>query len=183
MFKLALELSGPAAIRYPREICPEIETKVPLELGKGEILFDGKDGIILAYGVMVKYALIAREILLNEGIDIGVANGRFAKPVDADLVSELIIHYPFVLCVEDHTYQGGFGSAVLETAALKGLDSKKIKLLSVPDKFIDHGPRELLLKLLCLDGEGIAKACRILNENPKASSEVLYMSDLVQSAH
>ncbi len=182
MMSLAFNLPGPSAIRFPRENCPQIESKAQaVELGKGEIVVDGKDGMVLGYGASVKYAVKAREILLGEGIDIGVANARFVKPIDSELISELIYHYPFVLCVEDHTYQGGFGSAVLEAAALKGLDSKKIKLLSVPDKFIDHGPRELLLKLLGLDGEGIARACKILIENPKVSSEALYMTEFVSS--
>lgn len=183
MFRFALTLQGPSAIRYPRENCPEIKAvEKKIELGKGEIICDGKDGFIFAYGVSVKYAIKARNILHSEGINVGVANARFAKPIDSELVAQLT-NYPFVLCVEDHTYQGGFGSTVLEACSLKGLDTKRIKILAVPDRFIQHGPRDMLLNLLGLDEYGIAKACKILVQNPNAASEMLYMSRHVSSIY
>jgi 1-deoxy-D-xylulose-5-phosphate synthase len=186
MMDLGLRLDRPTAIRLPRENCPDlsrfgVKGMRPLKLGEGEVLFEGKDGMILAYGVMTAKALEARESLKEEGIDVGVANARFAKPIDQELVEQLLARHRWVLTVEDHSYLGGFGSAVLEAASLKGAAAQKLKILAAPDRFIDHGARDLLLDLLCLDARGIAKACRLLAENPKAASEALLVSELIAS--
>jgi 1-deoxy-D-xylulose-5-phosphate synthase len=184
MFDFALKQDRPTAIRLPRENCPDllqfgVKPNKSLKLGKGEILCEGKDGMILAYGVMVAKALQARAMLAEEGIKVGVANARFAKPVDGELVAELLKDNKFVLTVEDHSYLGGFGSAVLEAASLKGAPANKIRMIAAPDQFIEHGARDLLLELLGMDAKGIARACRTLVENPKAAGESLLVNELV----
>lgn len=164
MLKWALQHTGPTVIRVPRETVPDLDAfgieRLPLELGKGEILVKGRDGAILAYGVMVHKALEARELLKRDGIDVTVANGRFAKPVDGDLAALLTRNHTWVMTLEDHTVLGGFGSAVLETLSMRGEATNRVKLHAIPDRFIQHADRPDLMNLLHLDAEGIAEACR-----------------------
>lgn len=174
MLELALSLEVPAAIRIPREkVPPPRFGGLPIELGRGEILHRGRDGSIFAYGVMTQYALKARELLRRDGLDVGVANARFAKPMDFELVAELTSSSPWVLTVEDHTFLGGFGAAALEAAAMRGANASKIRMLAIPDRFIDHADRWKLLETLGLDEQGIRRACRLLAENPKLPNEAL----------
>jgi 1-deoxy-D-xylulose-5-phosphate synthase len=166
MLALAVEIPSPTAIRIPRENVPDLSKypiqRSPLAVGKGELLVPGKDGAILAYGVMVEKALAAREKLLKEGLDVAVANGRFAKPVDADLAARLTREYPWVLTLEDHATHGGFGSAVLEALSLRNEDSSKVKMHAIPDRFLQHADRAELLRFLHLDAEGVADVCRMM---------------------
>ena len=166
MLGFAMESKSPVAIRLPRESTPDMEPymnpSTPLELGRGEILAEGGDGAILAYGVMTAKALAAREKLKKDGINVTVANGRFVKPMDADLVAHLVMDHPWVLTVEDHSWQGGFGSAVLEAVSLRDGDSSKVKIHAIPDKFLQHADREELLRYLNLDADGIADVCRMI---------------------
>ncbi|MBI2901518.1 MAG: 1-deoxy-D-xylulose-5-phosphate synthase [Planctomycetes bacterium] len=164
MLRFSLTLPSPAAIRIPRETTPDLgeAPRAPLQLGKGELLAEGKDGAILAYGVMVAKALEARAMLAKEGLHVAVANARFAKPLDADLATRLVRGHPWVLTVEDHAYQGGFGSAVLEELSLRNEETRKVKIHAIPDRFLQHADRTELLKFLHLDAEGIADVCRMI---------------------
>ena len=166
MLEFALAHPGPIAIRIPRENVPDLGywdlRDAPIQLGRGEILAEGKDGAILGYGVMTAKALQAREILKRSGLDVTVANARFAKPVDAELAADLARRHPFVLTLEDHAILGGFGSAVLEAVATRGEDASKVKPHGIPDRFLQHASRKELLKHLHLDPEGIADAVRML---------------------
>lgn len=163
MLRFSLSLGGPSVIRIPREQTPPpIGAPVPVQLGKGELVAEGKDGAILAYGVMVAPALQAREMLAKEGIRVAVANARFAKPIDAELAAQLVRSHPWVLTVEDHSYVGGFGSAVLEELALRNEETRKVKIHAIPDRFLQHADRSELLKFLYLDAEGIADVCRMM---------------------
>jgi 1-deoxy-D-xylulose-5-phosphate synthase len=171
MLGLCLTLRQPSILRLPRESVPDTSAyklqKAPFALGKGEILQTGKDGIMLAYGVMVAKALVARELLLKEGLNVGVANARFAKPVDADLCERLTLEYPWVLTLEDHAAMGGFGSAVLEALSFRNAESHKVKIHAIPDRFCQHADRSELLKFLHLDAEGLADVCRMINAGGK----------------
>ncbi len=164
MMALAMTLRQPAAIRIPREQAPDLSRfpSAPVALGKGELLVAGKHGAILAYGVMTAKALAARETLLKEGLDVAVANGRFAKPVDADLAAQLVRQYPWVVTLEDHAAQGGFGGAVLEALSLRNEDASRVKIHAIPDRFLQHADRSELLKFLHLDVEGVADVCRMI---------------------
>jgi 1-deoxy-D-xylulose-5-phosphate synthase len=166
MLALGLQVRQPSAIRLPREQTPDLARfappSTPLQLGKGELLAPGRHGAILAYGVMNAKALEAREMLRREGLEIAVANGRFAKPVDGDLAALLVRQHPWVLTLEDHTFEGGFGSAVLEALSFRNEDTSKVKVHAIPDRFLQHADREQLLKYLHLDAEGIADVCRML---------------------
>jgi len=166
MLEFALAHPGPVAIRIPRENVPDLgywsPPDTPIKLGRGEILAEGKDGAILGYGVMTAKALQAREILKRTGIEVTVANGRFAKPVDAELAADLARRHPFVLTLEDHAILGGFGSAVAETLAIRNEEAGKIKIHGIPDRFLQHASRKELQKHLHLDPDGIADAVRML---------------------
>ena len=159
-----MTLKQPCVIRIPREQTPDL-TKIqraPFALGKGELLASGKHGAILAYGVMTAKALQAREMLLKEGLDVAVANARFAKPLDVELAARLTAEYPWVLTLEDHAAMGGFGGAVLEALSFRDANASKVKIHAIPDRFLQHADRSELLKFLHLDAEGVADVCRML---------------------
>ncbi len=163
MLGLSVSLRQPSAIRIPRESVPALGfPHAPLFLGKGELLVPGRHGAILAYGVMTAKALAAREMLLKEGLDVAVANARFAKPVDADLAQRLVRDYPWVLTLEDHAVHGGFGGAVLEALSLRNENAARVKVHAIPDRFLQHAERSELLRFLHLDAEGIADVVRMI---------------------
>lgn len=166
MLAWSLSSKQPVAIRLPRETVPDFTRfklpSNPVALGKGELLIPGKHGAMLGYGVMTATALAAREMLLKEGLDVAVANARFAKPVDSGLAMKLTREYPWVLTLEDHATQGGFGSAVLEEVSLRNGNAARVKIHAIPDRFLQHADRPDLLKFLHLDAEGVADVCRML---------------------
>ena len=168
MLEYAASMNGPCGIRYPRANIPDREEvpHAPIELGKAEVLREGKDGALVGYGHMVYPCLEVAEILAKEGIDLTVVNGRFAKPVDVELFTRLLAEQPLVMTVEDHNLAGGFGSAVLEAAQAAGAEVSKIVRLGLPDRYIEHGSREQLLADLGLDVAGIARSVRQLMESP-----------------
>jgi 1-deoxy-D-xylulose-5-phosphate synthase len=160
MLKFAVESDSPVAIRYPRENIPDERinsTTKPLHMGEAEVLREGHDGAIIAYGAMVYPSMEAAKRLSEQGIEVAVINARFAKPLDKTTILNAVKEYPVVLTVEDHCLLGGFGSAVLELVSDCGEETKKIVRLGIPDRFIEHGPRDTMLKILGLDAEGIAR--------------------------
>src|SRR4051812_46284494 len=117
MLRTALMLDGPAAIRYPRgnaEGVPVPDAVDPLEVGTGEILREGERVAILGYGTGVKLALGAANLLADNGLDVTVADARFAKPLDAGLLAQLAAEHDLLVTVEEGVLQGGFGSGVWE---------------------------------------------------------------------
>ncbi len=171
--ELALSLDGPAAIRYPRdEVPPDINGHCPpFELGRSRVVLDpaaaGKEvaGTFLCYGSMVEPALAACDILQSENnLHVGVVNARFAKPLDEAAISRLIASgKPLVIC-EDHMVQGGFGSAVLEMACQRGLDTTGVQLMGLPDRFIAHASRGEQLTEVGLDATSLSAAMKSLIE-------------------
>ncbi|MCC7510540.1 MAG: 1-deoxy-D-xylulose-5-phosphate synthase [Planctomycetes bacterium] len=159
MMEWGLELAMPAAIRFPRASSPKVElpTKQPLELGKAEILREGDDGVVIAYGSMVYHALEAIEkIEERHGKRLTLVNARFAKPFDEQLFATLIEKHNHVFTVEEHVRRGGFGSSVLEFANRARLEAGKLEVLAIDDRFVDHGARVEVLQEVGLDPEGIA---------------------------
>jgi 1-deoxy-D-xylulose-5-phosphate synthase len=102
------------------------------------------------------------ETLQSEGLDVGLINARFVKPLDHDVIASALQQDRFLLTVEEGCLMGGFGSAVLESAVDRGLDTSRMMRLGLPDQFVEHGDREELLAELLLDAEGIAATCRRL---------------------
>jgi 1-deoxy-D-xylulose-5-phosphate synthase len=156
MLTTAFRLNAPAAVRYPRGAGPgvAIEKGLPvLPVGKGEIRREAKRRAnriaILAFGAMVHPALAAADDL-----DATVANMRFVKPLDLDLVLRLARDHDALVTVEENVVAGGAGSAVAEALAMAGI-SMPILHLGLPDAFPDHGDPALLLAHLGLDAKGI----------------------------
>jgi 1-deoxy-D-xylulose-5-phosphate synthase len=161
MIRFALAHGGPTAIRYPKALAETVRRDpAPVELGTAETLRFGHDGVILACGATLAASLRAADQLRPEGLDLGVVNARFVKPLDAETILRAVEQSPFVVTVEEGALMGGFGSAVLEAACDAGLNTGHIRRLGAPDRFVEHGDRAELLADLGLDEEGIAEACR-----------------------
>lgn len=151
---------GPVAIRYPRGRgfgVPLEELPSSIEWGRWEVLKEGEELMILAVGPLVRHALKASEVLEEKGISVGVVNARFIKPLDDDLLCELLSRYKAFLTVEENVLDGGFGSAVLEAVSRYGKGAR-VRCLGLPSKFVEQGPREELLRLCGLDPYSIARA-------------------------
>lgn len=161
MLKTCIYHDGPAALRYPRgsglgvEIDKEMKS---LEIGKAELLRDGKDVALFAYGHMVQTSLEAADNLEKEGLSVAVINARFAKPIDKDMLLQYAQSVGQIVTLEEHALDGGFGSAVME--ALEELDilsSVRVKRIGVPDIVVEHGAPKLVRKDLKLDTEGVTE--------------------------
>jgi len=154
-----VEHVGPAAMRYPRgngvgaDISKEPQL---LEIGKGEILRDGGEIAIVAYGSMVHPSLQAAEHLAKDKIEATVVNARFVKPLDAQLLLALAQTKRLIVTVEEAYLAGGFGSAVLELLEENGLQDKvRVVRMGIPDRLVTHGDPKLLLAKYGLDADGI----------------------------
>jgi 1-deoxy-D-xylulose-5-phosphate synthase len=171
MLRTAVEYPGPAAVRYPRgsglgvPLDPDAKT---LPIGQAELLRDGDDALIVAYGSRVHPALDAAAELAAEGISAAVLNARFAKPLDRERIGALAARCGAVVTVEEHAAMGGFGSAVLELLAELGHDGPA-RCLAVPDRLIEHGDPDAQQHALGLDTEGIVRAVRELLSRAGAS--------------
>ena len=152
---------GLSAVRYPRDTVPPPASEVPpFDLGKAHKLADGTDIAILAYGFPVNHALKARQELASQGYSVAVYDARFAKPVDIELLAELIDSGTPILAVEDHALIGGFGACVLEACNEKGLDTRRIFRLGLPDRFIYQGSRASQQAEAGIDATAIARKVR-----------------------
>jgi 1-deoxy-D-xylulose-5-phosphate synthase len=161
MLDLALTIASPSAIRFPKANAETVlREPAPMVLGTAETLRPGPDGTIVACGGLLSACVRAAELLSAEGLEVGVINARFVKPLDTQTILEAIRQCPFVVTVEEGVLAGGFGSAVLEAACDAGLDTSSICRLGVPDHFVEHGDRDQLLAELELDTRGIVRNCR-----------------------
>ncbi len=161
MLKTAVDHSGPISLRYPRGDGWGVEMDAEphsLEIGKGELLRSGKDLAIVAIGHTVLPSLRAAEDLAALGIEAAVVNARFVKPLDKDLLRQVLRQVPNLITVEDHAVAGGFGSAVLEFLGEEGITELRVRRLGVPDFFIPHGTQDELRRLCGFDRESITQA-------------------------
>jgi 1-deoxy-D-xylulose-5-phosphate synthase len=156
--RFALRQDRPVAFRYPRdEALSSVHRETrPFELGKAVALRAGPDVLLAAYGVMVPEAVLAAELLAERGIQAGVLNARFAKPLDEEALAEGLAEHPLLVTVEDHFVTGGFGSAVLEFAARLPGPRARIMCLGIPDRFLPHATRRRQLEWAGLTGDRIA---------------------------
>jgi len=156
---------GPTAFRYPRGEgggAPLPEHPEPLPWGRGEVLVrDGQDCLLLAVGPLCREAVAAAASLAAAGVHVTVVDARFVKPLDLELILPLARACGAVVTAEEHSAQGGFGSAVLEALAAAGL-ALPVRVLGLPDRFIDQGKRERILAELGLDAAGLDAAVRQL---------------------
>jgi 1-deoxy-D-xylulose-5-phosphate synthase len=163
MLELALKHDTPCSLRYPKGTLPAIVgERTPVEFAKSETLSWSDDGAIVSCGALLADCLKAADLLREEGINVGVINARFVKPLDSETMVRCLRDCGFVVTVEEGSLMGGFGSAVLELAADAGLSTNLVRRLGIPDQFIEHGERSELLADLGLDVAGIAAACREL---------------------
>jgi 1-deoxy-D-xylulose-5-phosphate synthase len=165
MLEFALQCDRPASIRYPKTPALHFERPwQPIELGKSEIVRWGTDGAIVSFGAMLQQALAAADLLKHDGLDVAVVNARFVKPLDLQILGQVFDECRFVVTVEEGALMGGFGSAVLEAACANGWDTRIMRTLGIPDRFIEHGDRNELLAELGIDANGIARTCRTLSK-------------------
>ncbi|MCE5193899.1 MAG: 1-deoxy-D-xylulose-5-phosphate synthase [Nitrospiraceae bacterium] len=159
MLKLALNCNCPSAIRYPRGKIPSPESRIHLSgrfsTGEAEILIEGDDIALIAIGNTVYPALGAAIRLKKEGIMAAVINARFIKPIDKKLISSISAKTKRLLTIEDNVVAGGFGSAVLECLNELDIRDVRIKLLGIPDEFVEQGSQIILRKKYSIDEEGI----------------------------
>lgn len=159
MLDFALQHQGPASLRYPKTGVDCVErSAAPLELGQAEVYEWGRDGTIAAFGATFAAAVKAAARLRDDGLEVGVINARFVKPLDTQTLFRAIEETGFLLTVEEGMVAGGFGSAVLEAANAAGLRTDHIRMLGIPDEFVEHGDRGELLADLGLDTDGIVSA-------------------------
>jgi len=164
MLYTAFTLNSPAAVRYPRGsgVGAKIEAEMQaLPIGQGRLLRRGEKVALLAFGSMVQPALQAADEL-----NATVADMRFVKPLDEALIKQLMQSHDLLVTVEENVIQGGAGSAVAECLAKLG-STKRLVLLGLPDRFVEHGDAALLLASCGLDVVGIVDAI-------KCSTRVLY---------
>ena len=161
MLATAIAYPGPVALRYSRGqgwgVAVDSNWTV-LPIGKGEILKEGTDVLILAVGRTVGEALIAHDILSKENISACIVNARFVKPLDSELICSLAKKISCIVTVEENVLQGGFGSAVLECLADNMISGCKVIRLGIPDIFVEHGPQKLLRSKYGVDAEAVVQA-------------------------
>lgn len=166
MLEFALQSGSPVSIRYPKTKVEQVPRSIaPIQLGKAEVLSWGTDGNIIACGTMLPQAVAAAETLKGEGLNVGVINARFVKPVDEEVIAKAA-SVGFVITIEENALMGGFGSAVLEAANRLGISTDRFKVLAIPDIFVEHGDREELLADLGLDTNGLIKTAKALSSQP-----------------
>jgi 1-deoxy-D-xylulose-5-phosphate synthase len=154
---------GPIAFRYPRgaaEGAPMPEEPKEIEIGKGEYLLPGERVALLGYGYGVQVALSAAELLRNKGLEPTVADARFAKPLDGNLVERLASDHDLLVTIEENVLPGGFGSAVLEHAEdtfAHGSERARIMRVGLPDRYVTHGKPALIREEVGFTSEAVAE--------------------------
>jgi 1-deoxy-D-xylulose-5-phosphate synthase len=169
MLRTAITHDGPAALRYPRGAAEGVELPGEpsvIPIGSGEILAQGERVALLGYGYGVAVALEAAELLGGHDLEPTVADARFAKPIDTELIERLALGHDLVVTVEENVLPGGFGSAVLDHVedafADRPADRARILRIGLPDRYVTHGKPALLRGEVGLTGESVAE--RVLAE-------------------
>jgi 1-deoxy-D-xylulose-5-phosphate synthase len=163
MLRTAIAHDGPAALRYPRGAAegaglPAEPREIPI--GSGELLASGERVALLGYGYGVSLALAAAEILAGHGLRPTVADARFAKPLDEELLERLALGHDLVVTIEENVLAGGFGSAVLEhledAFAERPGERARVLRVGLPDRYVTHGKPSLLREEVGLTAESVA---------------------------
>jgi 1-deoxy-D-xylulose-5-phosphate synthase len=164
MLRTALEHRGPVALRYPRGAAEGVELPAEPEeipVGAGELLVSGERVALLGYGYGVAIALDAARILSDHGLTATVADARFAKPLDAELLESLALAHELVVTIEENVLPGGFGSGVLEHVedAFGDRSEERARVLRIglPDRYVTHGKPALLREEAGLTGTAVAE--------------------------
>jgi 1-deoxy-D-xylulose-5-phosphate synthase len=166
MFLFAEHLGCPVAIRYPKAAATIFERNPqPIQLGKAEVIRNGRDGMIAVCGPFLETAIEAAKTLGKNmdglgRVELGVINARFVKPLDTDVLLQPLREGKFLVTIEEGMLAGGFGSAVLEAANDEHLDARKLRRFGIPDHYVEHGERCELLDDLGLNEKQLVKTCR-----------------------
>jgi 1-deoxy-D-xylulose-5-phosphate synthase len=171
MLHTALQHDGPVGIRYPRGEGVGVELPdqpQPLEIGTGEILREGERVAILGYGTGVGKALGAADILAEGGLEVTVADARFAKPLDTGLLAQLAAEHDLLVTVEEGVLAGGFGSGVWESLSDGGA-APRILRVGLPDRYVTHGAPKLLHEEVGYTAERIAERIEAAVMDPRGS--------------
>nr|WP_233168429.1 1-deoxy-D-xylulose-5-phosphate synthase [Paenibacillus roseus] len=143
MMKTAVDYNeGPIAVRYPRvngrgvELDPQMST---IPIGSWEKLREGESAVIITQGPMIQVAEEAADLLKRDGLSVQIVNARFIKPMDEEMLLKLAAENPHIIVLEEGSIMGGLGSAVLEFYAQRGIDGLSIRLIGIPDIFVEHG--------------------------------------------
>ncbi len=156
---------GPIAMRFPRGNglgVPMDENLHSIPIGTWEVLKEGDDAVILTFGTTIPMAIEAAGQLEKQGISVKVVNARFLKPLDENMLLQLLKEKMPILTIEEAVLQGGFGSAVLEFANNEGFYHAVIDRMGIPDRFIEHGDVDSLLEEIGLTSNEVGKRLTIL---------------------
>ncbi len=172
LYTAVKKAKGPFAVRYPKDCSiaydPELEPE-NIKIGSWEILEEGEEVVLLAVGAMVENALKARELLIDEGIFVGVVNCRFVKPFDKKMMKSLSREYPVRITIEENTIMGGFGANLRNWCSDNSIKTERFFTLGIPDDFITHGSRNQLLDDVGLSPEKITEfAAAVLGKKVKS---------------
>lgn len=158
LYTATLYDKGPFAIRYPRGKGTGMKVKSEfkqIDIGKGEIIKEGKDIAVLAVGSMVNQSLKLAKKAEEQGISIEVVNMRFIKPLDENLLKNISSRFNRIICIEENSIIGGFGSAILEAINRMKITNVDVFIKGLPDEFIEHGTIDELYKLVGLDVDSL----------------------------
>ena len=174
--KTALEYQdGPIAFRYPRGTGVGVkmeEMPKAFPIGRGELVREGNDILIVAVGNRVHPALAAAKTLEENDISVAVINARFVKPLDTTLILPMAERIGKVITVEDGVVMGGFGSTVLEALSDAGMTGVQVKRLGIPDAFVEHGDTSQLYALCGCDENGIIRAVETMMQAPSPTRQI-----------
>ena len=168
--EFAIDFDGPIAIRYPRGVAydslNEFESKI--EFGKGEMLFEESNIALLAIGSMVSTAKNLREKLKSKGFNVSVANARFFKPIDFELVDKLCENHSLIVTMEEGVINGSMGEKIKAYIKDKNYDTDVLNI-ALPDGYVEHGDVSLLRKKLEIDSDSVLK--KVLDRYEKIKDE------------
>ncbi|MFH1663226.1 MAG: 1-deoxy-D-xylulose-5-phosphate synthase [archaeon] len=153
---------GPISVRYPKgsPLGVKIEKSKALEIGKAEMIKEGKDISLISIGFMLKETMEAAELLKKDGIEAEVINARFVKPLDEKMLSDSLKKTGKGITIEENVLMGGFGSAVLEMLEEKGLNEVELHRIGAPDSYISYDSPESIKKEFGMDAESIARKAK-----------------------
>lgn len=160
IYTAQLGLKSPMVLRYPRgqvyEASYQSNSLEPVQFGKSKILEQGEDVMIIGLGTVVNQLQDVRNNLLAQGLNVGVCDARFVKPLDEHLLHDILNDYPRIVTVEEHVLMGGFGSAIAEFMMDHNYKNDLFRI-GIPDEFVDHSSQTEQREAYSLDAEGITR--------------------------
>jgi len=158
MLSFAVGLNKPVSIRYPKDDVYSLKDQAPIELGKAQMINQGKDICIVSLGSMLKTSYECLSLLKDKGIDVSLVNARFIKPLDKELLLQVAKDHKIIISLEEGSLSCGFGSAISELYEGEGyLDKVKLVRVGFPDEFIPPAKRGELFSIYEMDSTSLAK--------------------------